>query len=95
MVLTCGTRSLISLLVTLAAMIGRETPQARPSAILLGTKMYGTALSSHNNGRWRRISMGSASAAMTMNSLIPRFNDLVVSLAPFLSCLYWDANLRE
>lgn len=34
-------------------------------------------LSSHNNGRCNKISKGSASAAMTMNSDIPLFNVLV------------------
>jgi hypothetical protein len=47
---------------THAAMTGRETPQARPRAVLEGTKTYGTFLSSQRRGRWRRISMGSVSA---------------------------------
>lgn len=34
--------SLFSFVVTLAAMTGRVTPQARPSAALDSTKMYGT-----------------------------------------------------
>uniref|UniRef100_K7GDX6 Uncharacterized protein n=1 Tax=Pelodiscus sinensis TaxID=13735 RepID=K7GDX6_PELSI len=33
------------------------------------------------------ISRGSASAAITMNSAIPRFSVLVASLAPLRSCL--------
>lgn len=37
-------------------------------------------------GRWRTISSGLASAAMIINSVIPRFNVLVASLAPFLTC---------
>ena len=34
-------------------------------------------LSSQSNGMWSRISKGSASAAMTMNSAIPRFKHFV------------------
>jgi hypothetical protein len=34
MVLICGLKLLISLIITLAAIIALETPQARPSAIL-------------------------------------------------------------
>lgn len=44
---------------------------------LEGTNTYGTFLSSHSSGKCRRISSGSASAAMTMNSEIPRFSVLV------------------
>ena len=32
---------------------------------------------SHSKGRWRRISSGSVSAAITINSAIPRFSVLV------------------
>lgn len=38
-------------------------------------------------GKWRTISRGLASAAMIMSSVIPLFNVLVASLAPFLICL--------
>ena len=58
-------------------MTGRLTPQARPRAILEGTKTYGTFLSSHKSGRWSKISRGSASAARTMNSEIPRLSVFV------------------
>ena len=44
---------------------------------LEGTKTYGTFLSSHSRGRCSRISNGSASAAMTMNSDMPRLRVLV------------------
>ena len=44
---------------------------------LEGTNTYGTFLSSHSRGRCSRISSGSASAAMTMNSEMPRFSVLV------------------
>ena len=94
----CSSRA--SLVVTLAATTARDTPQARPSAILDGTNTYGTfcrvskrygartrTLSSHSSGRCSTISIGSTSAAMTMNSQMPRFSVLVASLAPFLSCL--------
>ena len=81
-----------SFVVTEAAMTGRETPHARPSACLDGTKTYGTFLSSASRGRWRRISRGSASAAMTTNSEIPRLSVLVASFAPFFSCLYEHAD---
>lgn len=49
----------------------------RHTHTLEGTNTYGTFLSSHSNGRCRRISSGSASAAMTMNSEMPRFSVLV------------------
>lgn len=70
-----------------AAMTGLETPQALPRAVLEGTKTYGTFLSSHNKGKCNKISIGSVSAAMMMNSEIPLFKVLVVSLAPFFNCL--------
>jgi len=79
--------SLPSLVVTEQAMMGRETPHARPRATFEGTKTYGTFLSSHRSGKCMRISIGSVSAAITMNSEIPRLRVLVTSLAPFLSCL--------
>ena len=44
-------------------------------------------LSSHNNGKCKTISNGSVSAAITMNSLIPRFKVFVASFAPFFNCL--------
>lgn len=77
--------SLASLVVTLAAMTARLTPQARPIAVLLGKNTYGTFLSSQSRGRWRTISIGSTSAAMTMNSQIPRLSVLVASLALSIS----------
>lgn len=46
---------------------------------LEGTKTYGTFLSSHSRGRCSRISNGSASAAMTMNSEMPRLRVLVAA----------------
>lgn len=66
-----------SLMVTEVAMTGRDTPQALPSACLERTNTYGTFLSSQSSGRWRMISSGSASAAMTMNSAMPLFKVLV------------------
>ena len=39
-------------------------------------------LSSHRSGKCSRISRGSASAAKTTNSAMPRFSDFVASLAP-------------
>jgi hypothetical protein len=42
------------LVVIEAAMTGRETPQARPRAVLLGTKTYGTFLSRFLLGRFFR-----------------------------------------
>lgn len=62
---------------TLALMTLRLTPQARPSADFDGTKTYGTFLSSHRSGKCSRISMGSVSAAMTINSEIPLFRVFV------------------
>ena len=41
-------------------------------------------MSSHRSGKCNKISNGSASAAMIINSLIPLFSVLVASLAPFL-----------
>ena len=38
----CGMRSLASLVVMLAAITERDTPAARPKAVLLGTNTYGT-----------------------------------------------------
>ena len=75
-------RLLPSLEVTEQLMTGRDTPQARPRATFEGTNTYGTFLSSQRRGRWRRISRGSASAASTMNSAMPRFRVFVASLAP-------------
>lgn len=72
-------------MVTEAAITGLETPQALPKAVLDGTKTYGTFLSSHNKGRCNKISIGSVSAAMMMNSEIPLFKVLVASLAPFFN----------
>lgn len=40
-------------------------------------------MSSHKRGKWRRISRGSVSAAMTMSSAMPRLSVLVASLAPY------------
>ena len=74
-----------------AATTDLDTPQALPSAFLDGTNTYGTFLSSHNNGRWRRISSGSVSAAKMINSACPLFSVLVASFAPFFSCLWWNA----
>ena len=76
-----------SLVVTEHEMTGLDTPHARPSACLDGTKTYGTFLSSARRGRWRRISSGSVSAARTTNSEMPRLSVFVASFAPFLSCL--------
>ena len=64
-------------MVTEIATTGLETPHARPNACLEGTKTYGTFLSSHSNGRCSKISIGSVSAAMTINSEIPLFKVLV------------------
>ena len=47
----------------------------------------GRALSSHSSGRCSKISRGSASAAMTIISAMPRLSVFVASFAPFLSCL--------
>lgn len=58
-------------------MTGRDTPQARPRACLERTNTYGTFLSSHSSGRWRMISSGSASAAITINSAMPLFRVFV------------------
>lgn len=58
------------------------TPRGRTQAhtrTLDGTKTYGTFLSSHSSGRCRRISNGSASADMTINSEIPRLSVLVAA----------------
>ncbi|GET87339.1 ribosomal protein S6, putative [Leishmania tarentolae] len=63
----------------------RDTCDARPSAVLDGTKTYGTFLSSHKRGRCRRISIGFVSPANTIRSAIPRFKALVASLAPFFT----------
>lgn len=59
------------------AITGLETPHARPKAALLGTKTYGTFLSSHKSGRCKTISMGSASAANIINSELFLLSDLV------------------
>lgn len=53
-----------------------------------GTKTYGTFLSSHRRGRCSKISRGSVSAAMTMNSEIPRFNVLVAADAQIQNAIY-------
>lgn len=73
----CGLSWDPSFMVTEVAMTGRETPQARPRACLERTNTYGTFLSSQSNGRWRMISSGSASAAITMNSAMPLFRVFV------------------
>jgi hypothetical protein len=52
-----------SLVVIEQAMIGRVTPHALPNACFDRKNTYGTFLSSHNNGKCKMISMGSASAA--------------------------------
>jgi len=44
-----------------------------------------STLSSASNGRWRRISKGSVSAAITMNSAIPLFNVLVAATTPAIT----------
>lgn len=95
-----------SFVVTDAAMTGRETPHARPSAVLLGRKMYGTfcmarvshvsgrrrrrTLSSHSSGRCSRISSGSVSAVSTMNSEMPRFSVLVAADNTSESSVRWS-----
>jgi hypothetical protein len=66
--------------VTEHAMTGRDTPHDRPSATLEGTETYGTFLSSQSKGRCKRISRGSASAARTMNSEIPRLSVFVAEI---------------
>src|SRR4051812_48567423 len=38
---------------------------------------------------WRTIERGVVSAARMTSSAVPRLRALVVSLAPFLSCLKW------
>lgn len=43
------------------------------------TNTYGTFLSSHNNGKCKRISKGSASAAITINSASPLFSAFVAA----------------
>lgn len=73
----CGFSWEPSFMVTEVAMTGRDTPQARPSACLERTNTYGTFLSSQRRGRWRMISSGSASAAITINSAMPLFRVLV------------------
>lgn len=73
----CGLSWEPSLMVTEVAMTGRDTPQARPRACLERTNTYGTFLSSQSSGRWRMISSGSASAAITINSAMPLFRVLV------------------
>jgi hypothetical protein len=55
----------------LALITGRVTPQARPNACLLRTNTYGTFLSSHNNGKCIKISMGVVSAAITKMKINP------------------------
>jgi len=73
------------------AITGLETPQARPKASLDSTNTYGLFLSSHSNGKCSRISKGSASAAITINSATPRLSVLVASFAPFFNCLWFEA----
>ncbi len=68
-------------------MTDRETPHARPRADLDEINTYGTFLSSQRSGRWSRIASGVVSAARTIRSEVPRFSDLVASLAPFFNCL--------
>lgn len=75
----CGLSWDPSLIVTEVAMTGRDTPHARPRACLERTNTYGTFLSSHRSGRWRMISSGSASAAITINSAMPLFRVLVAA----------------
>ena len=65
-------RSEASLEVKETAMTGRDTPQARPIATLLGRKTYGTFFSSARRGRWRTILSGWVSAARMISSLVPR-----------------------
>jgi len=43
--------------------------------------MYTLTLSSHSNGRCKIISSGSESAAMTMNSEMPRLSVFVAKMA--------------
>lgn len=43
------------------------------------TNTYGTFLSSHNSGKCKRISKGSASAAITINSASPLFSAFVAA----------------
>lgn len=62
-----------------------DTPHARPKATFEGTNTYGTFLSSHKSGKCIKISIGSASPAQTMNSVMPRFNVFVASFAPFFN----------
>jgi hypothetical protein len=72
-----------SLLVIEAAMTLRLTPHARPKADLLGTKTYGTFLSSASRGMCSKMARGAVSAARTTISAIPRLRVLVASLAPW------------
>ena len=83
----CGLKVDPSFTVTEQEITGLDTPHALPNACFDLMNTYGTFLSSHNNGRCNKISKGSASAAMTMNSDIPLFNVLVASLAPFFNSL--------
>ena len=53
------------------------TPHIFPKSLLEFTNTYGTFLSSHSNGKCNKISNGSASAAMTINSARPRFKAFV------------------
>lgn len=73
----CGLSWDPSFMVTEVAITGRDTPHARPRACLERTNTYGTFLSSHSSGRWRMISSGSASAAITINSEMPLFRVFV------------------
>lgn len=45
---------------------------------------YSPTLSSHKSGRCNNISSGSVSAAMTMNSAMPRLRHLVAAKIEFL-----------
>lgn len=73
----CGLSWDPSFMVTEVAITGRDTPHARPRACLERTNTYGTFLSSQSSGRWRMISSGSASAAITINSAMPLFRVFV------------------
>lgn len=83
----CGLKLDPSLTVTEQEITGLDTPHALPNACLDLMNTYGTFLSSHSKGRCNKISKGSASAAITINSDIPLFNVFVASLAPFLNSL--------
>jgi len=52
-------------------MTSLDNPHALPNAERLGTKMYGTFLSSQRRGMCRRISRGVASAERTTTRAFP------------------------